>query len=627
MRSSDATRTAGWPAIRNRLLGVALVLAAAWVLWDREQAIDPEALWQVARQTQPWQWAAALAATLLSFAALGRYDRLVHGWLGTGICGRAAGRSGMAAIAVSQMAGMGLVTGALVRWRCLPALGPGGAARVTAAVTASFMGGWAAVCALAVAASPALPASWRLAAALALALALAGALAAATRPERGPWRALPGLPFLARALGLVALDTGAAALALWAFCPDLPLAALLPAYLLALGAGLVASTPGGLGAFELAMLALLPAAAPEPLLAGILCFRVAYHALPAALAGLAVLLRPALFAAARPRPGLDDPGAAARAAPQAEAQLVRLPGNQPLAGPGGVALGTLARTRQCAVLLGEPWRRGAILPAARALRAAAREAGTVAAIYKVGPRSAVALRLAGWRLLAVSEEAVLDPAAHDAARPACRQLRRKLKKARAAGVEVSRAGDTLPLDEMARVAADWAAAQGGERGFSMGRFEAGYVAGQQVWLARVGGRLVGFATFHRGAEERTLDLMRPGPEAPDGTMHLLVEAAIAAARAEGAARLSLAAAPLEAPAAATPLARAVHRLCAPNRGLRQFKAAFAPRWDRRYLAAPSHAALLLAAADIARAVARPAPLPAGPAPAPAAPLASPASPS
>jgi len=44
-------------------------------------------------------------------------------------------------------------------------------------------------------------------------------------------------------------------------------------------------------------------------------------------------------------------------------------------------------------------------------------------------------------------------------------------------------------------------------------------------------------------------------------------------------------------------------------GLRQFKSAFAPRWERLYLAAPNRLALALAAVDIARRIARPRRLP------------------
>ncbi len=94
---------------------------------------------------------------------------------------------------------------------------------------------------------------------------------------------------------------------------------------------------------------------------------------------------------------------------------------------------------------------------------------------------------------------------------------------------------------MAEVAADWATRSGGERGFSMGRFDADYVAGQRCFLAWSGDRLVAFATFHATAEEWVLDLMRSASDMPDGTMHGLITQAIRAAGSEGVARFSLAA--------------------------------------------------------------------------------------
>jgi len=153
---------------------------------------------------------------------------------------------------------------------------------------------------------------------------------------------------------------------------------------------------------------------------------------------------------------------------------------------------------------------------------------------------------------------------------------------------------------MAGVAARWAKAHGGERGFSMGRWCPDYVAGQRVFLARHEGRVIAFVTLHESPGEWTLDLLRSLPDCPDGTMYALLTAAIDAARAAGIPRLSLAAVPC-----------AQHRRKArhpPDGGLTRFKAAFAPRWEPLYLCAPSCWALGLAAADIARAIFRPAPL-------------------
>jgi phosphatidylglycerol lysyltransferase len=90
-------------------------------------------------------------------------------------------------------------------------------------------------------------------------------------------------------------------------------------------------------------------------------------------------------------------------------------------------------------------------------------------------------------------------------------------------------------------------------------------------------------------------------------MYALLAAAIDAARAAGVSRLSLAAVPR-----ASRRRRAGHP---PDGGLARFKTAFAPRWEPLYLCAPSWWALGITAADIARAVLRPAPLASAPPPA------------
>jgi phosphatidylglycerol lysyltransferase len=78
-------------------------------------------------------------------------------------------------------------------------------------------------------------------------------------------------------------------------------------------------------------------------------------------------------------------------------------------------------------------------------------------------------------------------------------------------------------------------------------------------------------------------------------------------------RLSLAAAPEAAFRPATLMGR-LTRLCPAGRtsaaGLRQFKEAFAPRWERLYLIAPSFPAMALAGWEIRRAIMSPDSLPA-----------------
>lgn len=613
-----------WP-----LAGALFVL---YLLDDRIAAIDLPAVAAALMRITPLQWIAATAATFVSFRALGQYDAVIHRHLGTGIGGAEAGRAGITAIAISQVLGFGLVTGALVRWRMLPGLNLRQATRLTATVTGAFLAGWAVVAALAVLVLPAgagpLSGLWAKAAAAGLLAVLAGATALAVAGPRlrlcGRSVGLPPLPALARLLLLTAVDTVAAALALWALLPAGVAVApemVVAAYLVALGAALVLATPGGLGPFEVALLALLPGIGEDGLLATILGFRMVYFAAPA-LVALGLLARGPGKAAARaavpllvPPATLTRPdlaGMVARAA-RAESAILRQGEHSVLLSQDGRNGWVVGRGSQALVALFDPFLPGRGTGAlVAALAAAARAGDRIPCLYKCSARSAAVARRMGWTVAPVAEEHWLSPAeAAGFGGPDHAGLRRKLRKAAKAGVTVREAGpEALPLAEMARISHRWARVRGGERGFSMGRWAPGYVAGQRVYLAHAGGRLVAFASFHEGAREWVLDLMRISAEAPCGTMQALVAEAIGDASAIGVARLSLAALPCRAEAFTGLEARLRRRMeRAPGvAGLARFKAGFAPRRERLYIAAPSRAALLVAALDIAREIHMPAPL-------------------
>ena len=607
-----------------------LILASILVvmLSDRLSEADPAAVARALGGVSTLQWLAAPLCAGLSFWAVGRYDVFVHRHLATGRGAAAAGRAGLLAIALGQMTGLGLLTGALVRWRMLPGLSLAAAVRITLAVTALFLASWAVLAAVAVLAlpghalAPVRPIAWVVLAALPPALALC---LLQPRPRLlGQAVRLPTLPLLARLAALTTVDTIAAALCLAALMPPeagVGFVQLLPAFILAFGAGLVSGAPGGVGAFEITLLAALPGAAPEPLLAGVLAWRAVYHALPA-LAALLCLARgpgPAPRGAAPPVPiPVDGPlpsglAALVRASRRAEAGLLRqgdklfLPVRD--GRPGGAML---ARTGQTLTQIGDPLGTADPEQLLATLVAAADVEGRLPCLYKAGALSTLAARHAGWQVVPVALEAWLRPAAFRLEAPERRQLRRKLRKAKAAGLVAARAPAALPLAEMAEVAKAWARARGGERGLSMGRFAPDYVALQRVYLASAGGHLVAFLTLHEGAAEWTLDLMRARPDAPDGTMHALLACAIAEAAAESCPRLSLAALPHR---HAEAILRRLPRALCPDvgaEGLTRFKRAFAAAYEPLYLAAPSRPALALAAFDLARAIARPAPLPAAP---------------
>jgi len=604
-------------AAARQLAGVAAALVVMAIFAERVRGIDTGAVLATLGRVAPAQWLAALILTALSFWAVGRYDALIHRHIGTGTGTRTARRAGACAIAISQATGFGLVTGALVRWRMLPGITPWQAMRLTAVVAATFLAGWAMVTACAVLVSPnPATAPLRPLAGLALGLGLVAIVGASLAPPASAVArrlALPGLATLAAILGLAALDTTAAGLALWAVLPagaDPGWPVLLPAFLAALGAGLVLSTPGGIGPFELALLTLLPAVPQTDLLAGVLAWRAIYFALPAVLAAIALARGPRPEPAAGSPPAGDLAGLVARA-PRAETGLLQLGEHRLLA--SGCAQGALlvGETRQTLTALFDPIGDAATHDALLdRLSAAARDRGRMPCLYKLSPRAAAGVRRSGWSVIPIAEEAVLDLAGFDLAGPSRAGLRRKLRRAAAAGVTVT-GDDPLPIAEMAAVAAGWVRDRGGERGFSMGRFAPGYLAGQRVLRAEAGGRLLAFASFHTGQAEWTLDLLRHGAEIPDGTMQALICAAAEAARAAGATRLSLAAVTAHAALASglpAPLRRHAARRDA-DCGLRRFKAGFAPRWERRYLAAPHRAGLALAAADLALHIRAPAPLP------------------
>ncbi len=484
--------------------------------------------------------------------------------------------------------GLGVVSGALVRWRMLPELGLVSATRLSVLVAASFLLAWSGVTSAVLLVLPDAPFAWL----APWGLAAAGlGLVVAVRLGR---TSLPNLFMLSRLVTLAAVDCLAAGLALWLLVPgDVGFAAFLPVFLLALGAGLVSGSPAGLGAFEMVLLGLLPHEPKAGLLAAVVAWRMIGYALPA-LIGVGVALRA----------GSDRSDSAGLVLPLpqiAEAGLVAQ--GDLLAHPAGFVGG---RTAHGLVAL-------SAVADLSAFCAAARAEGRWPVLYKAGARGAVAARRAGLRVLPVAREAWLQPQRFRLDVAARAGLRRKLRRAEAAGV--SAAVEPWPdRGILARVNAAWVAARGRERGFAMGRFDADYLARQVIVVARQGSEVVGFASFHAArigqGEVWTLDLLRPDPKAPEGTAQQMILAALHAAQKAGVQHLSLAAVPIGARTAEAGIVARLGRCLQGDgmRGLDQFKSGFAPRWQRLYIAAPSGLALLLVGAEIWHRVCRPAPL-------------------
>lgn len=577
-------------------LGATLVL----LLKGRISGIDLDAVQEAIRSVPPLHWLASFGFVAASSWAVGVQEWALHRHFATYAPSRQARRAGMIASALGQAVGFGPAIGTLIRWRLVPGLGGLQAARLSLAMSLAFLAVLGIACALATLAVPGQ--GGKTVAIAGGAAATLGILLCAIPPHRVTRHLrLPSLGCLFAFVGGALTDLLCLAAAFWVLLPPdsgVSFPSVLPALLLALGAGLMSGAPGGVGAFELTLLALLPTVGDAALIGAIIAFRLTAFVLPATIAGTVLLCRPA------PAPGQvmpPDPVLPAQP-PRAEAGLARQ-GILTLERSGSAPGWMLGRLPHICVALGDPGPitgRDARARALAALSATAGAEGRLPCLYKTGARMAAAARRAGWTVRPVAAEAWIRPAHFCLADPALAGLRRKLRRAARAGVSAGAACSPLPLADMAEVAAEWARSHGGERGFSMGRWCPRYVAGQRVFLATHQGRLIAFLTLHDSPGEWTLDLLRSRPDCPDGTMYALLAAAIDAAHSAAIPRLSLAAVPRP--------ARRPRSGKTSDGGLARFKAAFAPQWEPLYLCAPSRLAMAIAAADIARAVLRPAPL-------------------
>ncbi|MEY1555485.1 phosphatidylglycerol lysyltransferase domain-containing protein [Yoonia sp. R2331] len=545
------------------LIVVALCLPAAW---DTLETLDVTQLQRSFAALAPWQWLTAMVVTGVSFAALGRYDAIWHRIMDTSVSEQRARRVGMAAIAVSQSLGLTAVTAGISRWRGLPDLSPFQIAKLSGAVGLSFLTGWAICGGMAAVWLGLIPGA---VAFCALVVGCAGAFFCTALWIRLPLRFRTALPAL---LGWVALDLSCAGVALWLLLPadtDLPLLTVIAAYVLALGAGLLGNSPGGVGPFEVVLLALLPALPAPELLAGLLAFRVVYYLIPFAV-GAIYLMRPVRPSTPIPLAGPADWG------------LARQSGAVERVGKGW---GHIVRPLGVPVLLGDPLGSGPQLP--------------LVPIYKASGRSARRARRAGWVVARIADDAQV--ALHDWSLdgPRKKRLRQALRRAAARGISIEAAKDDLPIRDLRVVAMAWARTHGGELGLTVGRYCPGELAQQRVFLIRHDGEIAGFVTFQVADTDWALDLIRYRAGLPDGAVQSAIVAGLDAAKAAGAMRCGLGAVPAQ----TGPLARwGVNRT-----GLRHFKSLFDPIWRPRYFMAPGRIGFVLSAAALFWGIQRPVP--------------------
>lgn len=602
MPSKIQSRIGRWPRMAYLRVGFSLLVLGicAAVLSKRLAGLDIGDLVTTTRALSPISWLLALGATAVSFAAVSEYDVIAHQVQRTGISPRDARKSGATSIAFSQSVGLGLLSGAFARWRMLPGQSPVAAAKLTGLAALTFFLGLAGfLSALGAAGLLGSEGRWAgLAGITLVAVLIALPLFQASISLRGQKLCLPR-PALTLKLPLLAgIDLTAACLALWILLPagvELPFATLLPAFAFAFAVAMISGAPGGVGAFDLALLTALPALPEAELLSAVLAWRIVYFALPLCLAGCALLWPPRQLTnrGASLRPVAPRDFAASRWADQ---RLALQTGFSTLPVKHGAL--PVARTGASLAALGGPDQAQLSPDDLKTFADAARTAGLRPVLYKLDQRDAGQARHAGWTVVKLGDEADLDPANFSIVGPRQRQLRRALSKAQRAGIMITECDRDLPLAGMSCLDRAWCQQKTGARGFSTGVFSPRLLQAQRVFLAHQGQRLTGFVTFNTTDTHWSLDMIRFGKGAPDGQVHAMIVQAIEQAGQHGIARLSLGAVP-NPPIAIAALERQITQR---SEGLRRFKSAFGPTWRPRYIAVPQAVDLPFALFDICRAI-------------------------
>jgi phosphatidylglycerol lysyltransferase len=232
--------------------------------------------------------------------------------------------------------------------------------------------------------------------------------------------------------------------------------------------------------------------------------------------------------------------------------------------------------------------------------------------YQVKPQNLPLYIDLGLTLSKLGEEArvpLADFVLEGSARAELRQACRRADRDGASFEVIPRAGVAAILPQLRAVSDAWLAEKNtGEKRFSLGFFDARYLAHFDCGVVRRGGVIVAFANLWRGAaDELSVDLMRYGSDAPKGVIDYLLTECMLWGRANGFQWFNLGMAPLsgleEHALAPTwhKLGRVVQRygeMFYPFEGLRKYKEKFLPVWRPRYLAAPDGLAMAGALLDV-----------------------------
>ncbi len=285
-------------AMRLKLSWIAIVISVlivAWIVWREALAIDWNGVAHAWTALAPAKIAASMAGSLLSFCMLALLDVLASRCIvARRVSAKRAAFAGAVSHAFANTLGFPALTGSVIRYRIYASagLGAGDIARIVALAAFGVAMGFTVVTTLVLLWQPALPHEWGrplgvviCTAMLAFLLWLRGARRSA-RIAR--WTlALPDTTTAAWQMTVGGIEMLAAIGALYVLLPSgsaPPFMDFVPIYVGAVLVGLLSHVPGGLGVFEVIVLAAFPAHARADALAAMLCYRVTYSLVPFAMA-------------------------------------------------------------------------------------------------------------------------------------------------------------------------------------------------------------------------------------------------------------------------------------------------------------------------------------------------------
>lgn len=280
------------------ILALAVV---AWLVSREVVSMDWHAMKQAWFALPASSIAASLALSMVSFCMLALLDVLATRLcVGQRVLAKRAAFAGAVSHAFSNTLGFAALTGSVVRYRIYrgAGLGTGDIARIVTLAGFGVAMGFIVVTTFALLWQPTLSQGWgRLLGGFACVAILAFLMWLRETPRRVlvvRWTLL----FPSRATALLQMATGgvemlAAIGALYVLLPaglTPSFVDFIPIYVAAVLVGIASQVPGGLGVFELMVLAAFPYAARAEALAAMLCYRLTYSIVPCTFAGAVWLL-------------------------------------------------------------------------------------------------------------------------------------------------------------------------------------------------------------------------------------------------------------------------------------------------------------------------------------------------